>query len=229
MPFLRRFLRCVVPLEAADVSTGGPSDAAVSVHHKRIDLVMLQAFWQGRLIPGARIESLPFVEAIRNNRSAAVRDSIPAEACSIYLLRGARSIVAYQAISLAHVGPTCVTIDNGAQVFRRLRGTLFFGAGFAVTKNKLTFCDALDQTLAGAEPGALSERHHITIAVDISVFHHTCSLSDAAVRCMQQSTSSSKLEGLSPGQTHDRTGSHHHIIIASTSARRCSAAQASHA
>ena len=39
------------------------------------------------------------------------------------------------------------------QVYRRLRGTLFFGPGFAVTKNKLTFCDALDQTLAGAEPG----------------------------------------------------------------------------
>ena len=39
------------------------------------------------------------------------------------------------------------------QVYRRLRGTLFFGPGFAVTKNKLTFCDALDQTLAEAKPG----------------------------------------------------------------------------
>jgi hypothetical protein len=49
---------------------------------------------------------------------------------------------------------------NGPQVYRRLRGTLFFGPGFAVTKNKLTFCDALDQTLAGAEPGAAIQRHN---------------------------------------------------------------------
>ena len=43
---------------------------------------------------------------------------------------------------------------HAVQVYRRLRGTLFFGPGFAVTKNKLTFCDALDQILADAKPGA---------------------------------------------------------------------------
>jgi len=45
---------------------------------------------------------------------------------------------------------------RAVQVYRRLRGTLFFGSGFAVTKNKLTFCDALDQILAEAKPGAVT-------------------------------------------------------------------------
>jgi structural maintenance of chromosomes flexible hinge domain-containing protein 1 len=38
---------------------------------------LLEALWQGRLIPGARIESLPFIEAVRCRRSAAARDALP--------------------------------------------------------------------------------------------------------------------------------------------------------
>jgi len=63
-------------------------------------LPIFEAFWQGRLIPGARIESLPFIEAVRQRRNAAAKDAIPDE------------------------------------VFHRLRGALFFGPGFRVTRNK---------------------------------------------------------------------------------------------
>ncbi len=41
-------------------------------------------------------------------------------------------------------------------VFRRLRGALFFGPGWRVTRNKLMFRDNLGQALAGATPG---DRH----------------------------------------------------------------------
>lgn len=61
---------------------------------------IFEAFWQGRLIPGARIESLPFIEAVRQKRNAAGKDAMPDE------------------------------------VFNRLRGALFFGPAFRVTRNK---------------------------------------------------------------------------------------------
>ena len=59
-----------------------------------------QAFWQGRLIPGASVDTLAFMEAVRQKRSAAAKDSLPDE------------------------------------VFKRLKGALFFGPGFRVTRNK---------------------------------------------------------------------------------------------
>lgn len=31
---------------------------------------IFEAFWQGRLIPGARIDSLPFIESVRQKRNA---------------------------------------------------------------------------------------------------------------------------------------------------------------
>lgn len=43
---------------------------------------MLATFWQGRLIPATRIESLPFIEATRLKRSAAARDILPDEVFS---------------------------------------------------------------------------------------------------------------------------------------------------
>lgn len=73
--------------------------------------------WQGRLIPGARIETLPFVEAIRAKRSAAARDILPDE------------------------------------VFCRIRGALFFGPEFLVTRNKLSFRDNLSELLQHATSG----------------------------------------------------------------------------
>jgi hypothetical protein len=39
------------------------------------------------------------------------------------------------------------------EAFLRLRGTLFFGPAFLVTRNKLTFRDNLQQLLADASPG----------------------------------------------------------------------------
>ncbi|PRW58303.1 Structural maintenance of chromosomes flexible hinge domain-containing 1 [Chlorella sorokiniana] len=78
---------------------------------------IFEAFWQGRLIPGARIDTLPFVEAVRQKRTAQAKDVIPDEA------------------------------------FRRLRGALFFGPAFRVTRNKLLFRDNLAEVLAGAVPG----------------------------------------------------------------------------
>lgn len=38
-----------------------------------------ETFWQGRLIPAAHVESLPFVDAIRQKRTAASKDSLPDE------------------------------------------------------------------------------------------------------------------------------------------------------
>ena len=78
---------------------------------------IFEAFWQGRLIPGARIDTLPFIEAVRQKRTAQAKDVLPDEA------------------------------------FRRLRGALFFGPGFRVTRNKLLFRDNLPEILATAVPG----------------------------------------------------------------------------
>ena len=41
------------------------------------------------------------------------------------------------------------------EAFLRLRGALFFGPGFLVTRNKLTFRDNLAELLAAAVPGLL--------------------------------------------------------------------------
>ena len=72
-----------------------------------------EAFWQGRLIPGARVDSLPFIEAVRGRRGAAARDALPDAA------------------------------------FARVRGALFLGPRFEVTRNKLTFRDDLQQARDG--------------------------------------------------------------------------------
>jgi structural maintenance of chromosomes flexible hinge domain-containing protein 1 len=61
---------------------------------------IFSAFWQGRLIPSAQVDSLSFLDAIRQKRTAASKDSLPDE------------------------------------VFSRLRGALFFGPAFRVTRNK---------------------------------------------------------------------------------------------
>lgn len=40
---------------------------------------LFEAFWQGRLIPGACVPSLPFVDAVRTKRTAAAKDVLPDE------------------------------------------------------------------------------------------------------------------------------------------------------
>jgi hypothetical protein len=36
-----------------------------------------ETFWQGRLIPGACVDTLPFIRAVRCKRSAAAKDLLP--------------------------------------------------------------------------------------------------------------------------------------------------------
>eukprot|EP00873_Tetraselmis_striata_P016358 jgi/Tetstr1/436622/TSEL_025418.t1 len=102
----------LLPAECVDGDEGADEDGAA---RRRVGPV-LSTFWQGRLIPATRIESLPFIEATRAKRSAAARDILPDE------------------------------------VFSRLRGALFFGPNFLVTRNKLNFRDNLQDLLAGALP-----------------------------------------------------------------------------
>lgn len=45
------------------------------------------------------------------------------------------------------------------EVFQRIRGALFFGAGFKVTRNKLLFRDNLQELLAASVPGQAHSRH----------------------------------------------------------------------
>ncbi|KAG2443092.1 hypothetical protein HYH02_009506 [Chlamydomonas schloesseri] len=92
---------------------GGSSEAA------RGSAPLFETFWQGRLIPGSGLDSVPFIEAVRAKLrgSASGKDYVPEE------------------------------------VFRRIRGALFFGPAWRVTRNKLTFRDPLQQLLAAATPG----------------------------------------------------------------------------
>jgi structural maintenance of chromosomes flexible hinge domain-containing protein 1 len=85
------------PLSAETQDTGSDDDDAGA---RTWRTPTFEAFWQGRLIPGARIDSLPFIESVRQKRNAHARDVIPDEA------------------------------------FGRLRGALFFGPAFRVTRNK---------------------------------------------------------------------------------------------
>lgn len=82
--------------ELSQVDLSDDEDAHGLPHRSSI----FSAFWQGRLIPSAQVESLPFLDDIRRKRTAASKDSLPDE------------------------------------VFGRLRGALFFGPGFRVTRNK---------------------------------------------------------------------------------------------
>ncbi|KAK9820414.1 hypothetical protein WJX72_010046 [[Myrmecia] bisecta] len=94
----------------------GSGDETDTSMWQRSKSPLFEAFWMGRLIPGARVDSLPFIEAVRSKRNAAGRDALPDEA------------------------------------FLRLRGALFFGPAFKVTRNKLTFRDNLPELLATAIP-----------------------------------------------------------------------------
>ena len=55
------------------------------------------------------------------------------------------------------------------EIFSRIRGALFFGPEFKVTRNKLLFRDNLQELLAAAVP---SECLSIVPAVRIQIGHH---------------------------------------------------------
>jgi hypothetical protein len=84
---------------------------------------LFEAFWQGRLIPETRVQSVPFVRKVMVSdavgsakRSGRAQDVLPDEC------------------------------------FNRLRGMLFFGPSFRVTRNKLSFRDDLHSLLESAAP-----------------------------------------------------------------------------
>jgi hypothetical protein len=53
------------------------------------------------------------------------------------------------------------------EAFMRLRGSLFFGPAFLVTRNKLTFRDNLQELLASSSPGLAHPRNtHMCISLD---------------------------------------------------------------
>ena len=126
--------------DPTDADNDDADDAAVAAAANAAALARLrgpclEAFWQGRLIPGARVESLPFVDAVRaraGRAGGAARDAVPDE------------------------------------VFGRLRGALFFGPAWLVTRNKLTFRDDLRGLLAeatGEGGGGAGGRRATTAAV----------------------------------------------------------------
>eukprot|EP00892_Ulva_mutabilis_P012666 jgi/Ulvmu1/9772/UM056_0012.1 len=83
-----------------------------------IPLPVFEVFWQGRLIPGTSVASIPFLDALRAKMAAAVGrpDNLPDEC------------------------------------FTRLRGALFLGPSWTVTRNKLKLRDNIDALLANAIP-----------------------------------------------------------------------------
>ena len=64
------------------------------------------------------------------------------------------------------------------EVFGRLRGALFLGPSFQVTRNKLLFRDNLPELLAAAVPGELASSHHalqhsVTLSADEGFCRHS--------------------------------------------------------
>ena len=72
------------------------------------------------------------------------------------------------------------------EVFQRIRGALFFGAGFKVTRNKLLFRDNLQELLAASVPGERhccrlgccrlygGRLHCYTLQAELQAAHHIC-------------------------------------------------------
>ena len=155
---------------------------------------VFEAFWQGRLIPGARIDTLPFLEAVRQKRTAqgkvgagcplvvcfapcvvltAQRREGTLLLCPVALLVSPGHTFLPLPCACRTPSPTSIggsrrdrrpTISSSgtrcgyddAKRFvkdRRLRGALFFGPAFRVTRNKLLFRDNLGEALAAAVPG----------------------------------------------------------------------------
>jgi structural maintenance of chromosomes flexible hinge domain-containing protein 1 len=126
-----------------------------------------EAFWQGRLIPGACVDTLPFIRAVRAKRGAAGRDLLPDEVfarvrcvslacqcleCGYQAWHDALQVQQPPCDAIGPLSSTsvcCLLLPT----FLLLRGALFFGPGFRVTRNKLTFRDNLAALLESATPG----------------------------------------------------------------------------
>lgn len=87
-------------------------------------VALFEAFWQGRLIPETRVHSVPFVRKVMSGDSGGGGNKRSAAARN--------------------------TLPD--ECFQRLRGMLFFGPSFRVTRNKLSFRDDLHTLLETAAP-----------------------------------------------------------------------------
>ncbi|KAK3267358.1 hypothetical protein CYMTET_24075 [Cymbomonas tetramitiformis] len=86
---------------------------------------LFQTFWQGRLIPETAVASLPFIHAVAGVARGGARGA----------------------------GRTAAARDVlPDECFARLRGLLFFGPSFKVTRNKLSFRDNLEALLDSSTP-----------------------------------------------------------------------------
>eukprot|EP00887_Chlorella_sp_A99_P005757 scaffold1.g5757.t1 len=146
---------------------------------------IFEAFWQGRLIPGARIDTLPFIEAVRQKRNAQAKDTIPDEA--FRRLRGA-----------LFFGPAF-------KVWVWVVG---------VTRNKLLFRDPLQQLLDAAVPAERQmeaklrqwlSRCHTTLDKSVRFERLTDARAQAAVRA-KLGEGTTAFERISDGQRQINAG-----------------------
>ena len=89
----------------------------------------------------------------------------------LYLTNGAGFLHCVQAVRAKRSAASKDMLPD--EVFQRIRGALFFGAGFKVTRNKLLFRDNLQELLAAAVPGAT----HLSSVADYVTCVMTYSLS----------------------------------------------------
>lgn len=143
---------------------------------------IFEVFWQGRLIPGAKVDTLPFLEALRTKRNAAAKVAwglwvwarrhaatqllprldpgviccVPLFKTDVYIWRtlpGTDCLRFESPISHNSGPPTTQQDVLPDQAFLRLRGSLFLGPAFQVTRNKLLLRDDLRALLLRAVPG----------------------------------------------------------------------------
>lgn len=62
-----------------------------------------EAFWQGRLIPGACVDTLPFIRSVRTKRTAAAKDLMPDEL--FYRIRWGHATAAHAATVMSAATP----------------------------------------------------------------------------------------------------------------------------
>lgn len=115
---------------------------------------LFETFWQGRLIPGSGLDSVPFIEAVRAKLrgSASGKDYVPDEVFRRIRWVGMGNCEDHACAVRSCLLPSC-PIPPEWCTDNPHRGALFFGPAWRVTRNKLTFRDPLQQLLAAATPG----------------------------------------------------------------------------
>lgn len=109
----------------------------------------------------------------------------------------ANTLSALQAVRMKRSSSTRDVLPDEA--FMRLRGTLFFGPAFQVTRNKLTFRDNLQQLLAESSPGEAAD----TMPLHSSSADSAAVCSGHAEQCAWQLLALSGSSGSPPGMGSD--------------------------